>query len=299
MEKFLLVDNIKKSFGQKTVLDGISFEINKNEIVGLLGRNGSGKSTLMKIICGLQNPSSGNVRVCDFDIKKEREKVLENLGVSIENPALYTSLSGLDNLKLMATWTNSPKERIDEMVAYSGLGHKINYKVSTYSMGMKMRLMLAMVLMSKPKLIMLDEPMNGLDPDGVIELRKELEDLRDQGCAVLLSSHQLSEMEKVTDRIVMIEGGKVVLDDYIGDLKNTNTYLIKTSDKERALKELETSAYKVEPCKNPDKKDYLEVAIEGEKLEALILFLVEKKINVLDIEKSFRTLEDLYESIIS
>ncbi|MDO5027869.1 MAG: ATP-binding cassette domain-containing protein [Bacillota bacterium] len=196
-------------------------------------------------------------------------------------------------------WTNSSKERVKEMVDYSGLGHKINYKVATYSLGMKMRLMLAMVLMAKPKLIMLDEPMNGLDPDGVIELRKELEDLRNEGCAVLLSSHQLAEIEKVADRIVMIEGGKLVLDSYIGDLKYTKTYLIKTSNNTAALDLIKSKGFLAEPSSDPEKKDYFQVAVASENLQTMILFLVENKINILDIEKPFRTLEDLYESIIS
>lgn len=298
MEKFLKIENIKKSFSKKVVLDNITFSINNNEIVGLLGRNGSGKSTLMKIISGLQNPDSGTVEIMGFNIAKDRENALKNLGISIESPALYASLTGVENLKMMSNWTKTSKKRVDEIIEYVGIGEKINNKVSTYSMGMKMRLMLGMVIMPKPKLVVLDEPMNGLDPDGVIELREELLNLKKEGCAVLFSSHQLSEVEKISDKIVMIEKGNIVYNGRISDgLTNKVNYLILTDNNKKAVKALESSRTKFKFSEELDRENYIEISMEIDELDEILSLLKSNNLQILDIEKRVITLESLYKEL--
>lgn len=297
MEKFLVVNNIKKSFKDKLVLDGINFSIEKNEIVGLLGKNGSGKSTLMKIIAGLQNPKDGKIEIMGFDISKNREKALENLGISIESPALYQSLTGLENLKLMANWTDSSMDRVAEVVDYVGIGHKINSKTSTYSMGMKMRLMLGMVIMSKPKMIVLDEPMNGLDPEGVFQLRRELFELKKEGCAILLSSHQLSEVEKISDRILMLEGGKIIYDDKLYTNISRNSYSVFTNDYKTTWEVLKSINCDIKVPEDINLKGYIDISLDEKNLNDLFKLLNKQDIKILDIIKTNITLEELYKKL--
>lgn len=297
MENYLLVKNVKKSFKDKIILDGINISIGKKEIVGLLGRNGSGKSTLMKIISGLQNASEGKVEILGFDIEKNREDALQNLGVSIEAPALYQALSGIENLKLMSNWTSSSKERLNEIIEYVGIGHKINNKVSTYSMGMKMRLMLGMVIMSKPKLVILDEPMNGLDPEGVFELRNQLLMLKEEGCSILLSSHQLYELEKLSDRILMLEGGKIIYD---GKLLNENLsrqdYMFSVNDINKLIDILQNEDIKYSQTLH-EKGDCIKISLENMGLDNLIEIIKSNQIKILDLYKVNKTLEDLYNEL--
>lgn len=287
--KALEIINVKKSFGKKEVLKDISFSIDQGEILGLLGRNGAGKSTLMKIICGLMDAESGQVLVFENDIKTNRKEALQNIGVNINEPALYKSLTGMDNLEIVANWKNISKNRLMEMVEFTRLGNNIKKKVSTYSTGMKVRLMLAMVLMSKPKLIILDEPTNGLDPDGIIELRNILRSLKEQNCSILFSSHQLSEMEKLASRVIFMEGGEIVNE--IKDLRNLSSkarYLILV-DNETKLEEI-FDKYKL----NYKKDKYYEFIIEKNFLNKLLEELVTGKVEIKDLVKKEFSLEDLY-----
>lgn len=297
MSLVLEVEDIKKRFGNKEVLKGISFSAKPGEIVGLLGRNGSGKSTLMKLICGLLEPNHGSIRVCGFDIKKQREKALQKIGVSIENPALYESLTGWENLKLMARWRKVGAERLQEMAHYTDLEHMLRKKVAGYSMGMKMRLMLAMVLMSSPQLIILDEPMNGLDPDGVIRLRDELLTLKKSGCTILLSSHLLSEMEKIVDRVVMIEKGVVVLqEDDATRLTGAVTYRFLIQPFEAVITNL--SEMVIAGDKQEQDLGWITIAVTEEGLDRILARLHSAGASIYDIEKVSLTLEDVYRNAL-
>lgn len=295
----LKVENLQKSFAKKEVLKDLSFTINEGEILGFLGRNGSGKSTTMKCISGLMAFDSGSVSICGFDIKKDRIKALEKIGVSIEAPALYPNLSAYDHYKQMAAWRKIPKERVQEMIDFANLGLYLKKPVSTYSMGMKMRLMLSLVIMHKPKLLILDEPMNGLDFEGVLNLRKTLVDLKNSGSSILLSSHQLSELEKISDRVLMIENGKVVYDDKIsGGILELSTYDIDTSDNSKLIKILEEGGIEYSISKNPATENYISFNLESSKIGSLLEKLFEEKIYVKDISKESLGLEELYQSII-
>lgn len=287
--KALEVKNIKKTFGKKEVLKDVSFSIDRGEILGLLGRNGAGKSTAMKIICGLMNADSGEVFVFGNDIKNQRKEALENIGVNINEPALYKSLTGKDNLELIANWKNVSKDRLDEMADFTRLGDNLKKKVSTYSTGMKVRLMLAMVLMNMPRLIILDEPTNGLDPDGIIELRKLLKDLKNQDCAILFSSHQLSEMEKLASRIIFLEKGQIISE--IKDLNNLSSkarYLLKVENENR----LEEILKKNKLAYTKDK--YYEFIIDKNFLNKFLEEIIREDVGIKDLIKKEFSLEDLY-----
>lgn len=209
-QNVLDVLNLCKSYGNHLVLDDISFSIRENEIVGFIGPNGAGKSTLMKCLCGLIHMDSGNVTICGHDIQSQREKALSHQASLIESPGLFFNMTGYENLEIFASLKNVSQDKLQQMADYTRIGDYLKKPVSSYSLGMKQRLALSIALLSSPQFLMLDEPMNGLDPSGVFELRKELRKMVDeQGMSLLISSHQLNEIEKIADRIIYIENGKI------------------------------------------------------------------------------------------
>ncbi len=209
-QNVLDVLNLCKSYGNHLVLNDISFSIRENEIVGFIGPNGAGKSTLMKCLCGLIHMDSGNVTICGHDIQSQREKALSHQASLIESPGLFFNMTGYENLEIFASLKNVSKDKLQQMADYTRIGDYLKKPVSSYSLGMKQRLALSIALLSSPQFLMLDEPMNGLDPSGVFELRKELRKMVDEyGMSLLISSHQLNEIEKIADRIIYIENGKI------------------------------------------------------------------------------------------
>ena len=220
-EKILEVKNLTKSFGKRKVLDDISLDIYEGDIVGLIGPNGSGKTTFMKTIVGLYYADSGSVKIAGYDIQKNLEQALSKIGCMIENPDMYSHLTGRKNLQITAILNQlKKKDNIEEMIHFVGLEDRIDEKVKTYSLGMKQRLGLANALIKKPKLLILDEPTNGLDPYGIKELRELLKKISiEQNMSILISSHILSEIENVCDRIFIINSGKLVSEFGIEEIK--------------------------------------------------------------------------------
>lgn len=207
----LKVDNINKYFGKFQALKDISFNVSENEIVGFIGPNGAGKSTTMKCINSLIFPDTGTIRICGYDLATQRDQALSNMASMIESPGLRLEMSGRDNLELFALLRNVKEDRIEQIIDFVHIGDFIDKKVKTYSLGMKQRLALGIVLLSKPKFIILDEPSNGLDPTAVIELRNTLLRLcKEEGISILFSSHQLGEIDKIADRIICIKEGELV-----------------------------------------------------------------------------------------
>lgn len=196
--------SIYKGFKDKEVLKGISLNIPSGTVCGLLGINGAGKSTLMKILYGLERADSGQIL---FD---GQEKTDQNLGALIERPAIYGNLSAYDNLKTKALLYGLPKERILQVLEQIGLADTGRKKAGKFSLGMKQRLGLGMAILTQPDFLILDEPTNGLDPDGILDLLTLIRNLRNQGMTILVSSHQLSEMSKVADTIAILHGGELV-----------------------------------------------------------------------------------------
>ncbi len=211
---------LRKKIGEKILVDDISFSIKEGDVVGFIGPNGAGKTTVIKLILGLMKLSDGQVNINGFDLKKNFVKAMEKVGSIVESPDLYMYLSGYDNLKLVANnYKNISKNRIDEVAKIVGLENKIKDKVSTYSLGMRQRLGLAEAIINKPQLLILDEPTNGLDVEGIIEIRKLIKYLSKQGMAILISSHNLNEIDNICNRIIAIKKGKIVADDTIENFK--------------------------------------------------------------------------------
>lgn len=208
----LEVKNLTKKFGKRVILDQVSVTLEEGEVVGLVGPNGAGKSTFIKSILGLYNIDEGDVKICGFDVYKQHRDALSKVGCIVENPDMYQNISGRKNLKICALMNDLPKNTdIDLVVHLVRMESRIDDKVKTYSLGMKQRLGLASALLNHPKLLILDEPINGLDPQGIMELRQIVRDLsKKDKMTVLISSHILAEIGQMCDRIIMIDQGKIV-----------------------------------------------------------------------------------------
>ena len=206
-ELILKCDKLNKSFGKKKILKDVSFELYEGDILGFIGPNGAGKTTTIKMILGLQSIDSGSVLINGYDIKKDFEKAILSVGTIVENPDLYMYLTGYENLKLVANmYKNIDKNRIDEVIKIVKLEQRINDKVSKYSLGMRQRLGIAQAILHRPNLLILDEPTNGLDPEGIKELREIIKNLAlKENVGVLISSHNLSELESFCNKVVIIK----------------------------------------------------------------------------------------------
>lgn len=221
--EILKCENLTKKIKNKVIVENVSFSINKGDIVGFLGPNGAGKTTIIKLILGLIKITEGKVFINGFDIEKDFVKAIEKVGAIVENPDLYMYLSGYDNLKITANnYKNMSKERINEVIKIVGLENRIKDKVSTYSLGMRQRLGIAEAIINSPELLILDEPTNGLDVEGIIEIRNLIKDLSNHGIAILISSHNLSEIDNLCNRIIAIKNGKIVEDSTIEKFYSVN-----------------------------------------------------------------------------
>ncbi|NSB12562.1 ABC-2 type transport system ATP-binding protein [Clostridium beijerinckii] len=211
-KQILLLDNVHKSIKNKEIVKGITFSINEGEVLGFLGPNGAGKSTTLRMIVGLSSPTSGKILIDGYSITKDYVKAMSKVGCIIEGPDMYNYLSGLENLKMLASMNkNVTNEDITRVIELVGMQNRINEKVSTYSLGMKQRLGLAQALIHKPKLLILDEPTNGLDPSGINEFRHIIKDLaKKEKIAVLVSSHLISEVELMCDTVAIIKSGTLL-----------------------------------------------------------------------------------------
>lgn len=204
--------NVVKKIGRKTIIEGLTLDVPPGQVFGFLGPNGSGKTTTIRMMTGLMAPSSGDIVICGRSITGEFEQAISQVGAIVENPEMYGYLSGYRNLLQYARMRSDvPKERIEEVVRFTGLDRRIHDKVSTYSLGMRQRLGVAQAILHRPKLLILDEPTNGLDPQGIRELRDYLRELtRVDGTTVFVSSHLLSEMELMCDTVAIIQAGKLI-----------------------------------------------------------------------------------------
>jgi len=216
----LEVHNLTKKIGKKLIVENVTFQIEKGEIFGLLGPNGAGKTTIIRMIVHLINRTEGKVVINGHDLDESFKEAMGEIGAIVENPEFYKYMSGMKNLKhymRMATKDVSA-ERLDEVIRLVGLEQTIHQKVKTYSLGMRQRLGVAQALLHSPSILILDEPTNGLDPQGIREFRDYLRLLVNQGISVLVSSHLLSEMELMCDRFAIIEKGKLT---HISQMKET------------------------------------------------------------------------------
>ncbi len=243
MEKttVLQISHLSKSFGRHKVLEDISFDAYAGEVFGFLGPNGAGKTTTLKIVAGLLTLEEGDVSVFGYDLRRDFEHAMAEVGGIVENPEFYNYMSGLDNLRQYAAMRDGvSRERIDEVVRLVGMENRIRDKVSKYSLGMRQRLGVAQAIMHRPRLLLLDEPTNGLDPASIKALRDILKHLaHKEGVAVIVSSHLMSEMEMMCDRVGVIVGGRLHSVQSIGELVSVTShdhvqYVLSVDDAARA-----------------------------------------------------------------
>lgn len=291
----LQVSNLKKQIKKTQIIKGVSFDIKEGEIVGFLGPNGSGKTTTLRMLVGLSKPTSGEVEICGYSLRKEFVKAMANVGCIIEGPDLYDYMSGYRNLELLASMSKDvTKKDIDEAVALVGMENRIHDKVAVYSMGMKQRIGLAQALIHKPRLLILDEPTNGLDPQGIHEFREIVKNLaRDKKISVLISSHLISEVQLMCDRVSIINDGRIIQSASIDDVLVTGEVVWTLNDPKKAQSLLEHTF----GLDSSTDGQALRASVDPVRLSEINNTLIASGFDITYVENKKRTLEDLFLSL--
>ncbi len=290
--KILECKKLCKKFGKKQVLKDVSFELNEGDILGFIGPNGAGKTTTIKLILGLQKITSGSVCINGYDIKKDFEKAIYKVGAIVENPDMYMYLTGRQNLNLIAKlYKGITKERINEVIEISGLKNRIDDKVSKYSLGMRQRLGIAASILHNPNILILDEPTNGLDPEGIKELRLLLQKLaKEEKMGIMISSHNLLELDSFCNKVCIIQNGQILTNCNISELKKqvSNNYYIFEVDKVRDL-------YKVLDEKIEIINDnFFKIKLKKDDVPTVIKNLLDNDYNVYQVNELQVSLEDAF-----
>ena len=291
-KEILKCENLHKKIGKKEILKGISLELDEGDILGFIGPNGAGKTTTIKLILGLQNITSGKVFINDYDVERDFEKAIAKVGSIVENPDLYMYMSGYDNLKLIANlYKTVDKKRIDEVVNLVGLENRIHDKVSKYSLGMRQRLGVAQAILHKPTLLILDEPTNGLDPEGIKSMRELLIRLaKKEHMAILISSHNLAELESFCNKVCIIKNGEIIETSDIQDVKkevSDGYFIFEVNDTKQAKLLLGDDSIIIDESK-------IRVSSPKENIPDLVKKLVLQDIKIYSVVEDILTLEDAF-----
>ncbi|MDZ5712320.1 ABC transporter ATP-binding protein [Jeotgalibacillus haloalkalitolerans] len=292
--------NVTKNIRGKTIIDDISFDVYSGEVFGFLGPNGAGKTTTIRIIVGLMKMSSGDIVVNGKSVKADFEGAVSQVGAIVENPEMYKFMSGYKNLiHYSRMYKGISKEKIDEVVKLVGLEGRIHEKVKTYSLGMRQRLGIAQSLLHDPKVLILDEPTNGLDPAGIREIRDYIRRLaKERDMAVIVSSHLLSEMEMMCDRIGIIQRGKLkdvqLISDFVG--AQSQVYKIEVSDPEQIADKMRQAfpAWEIQLV-----SEDLLINCKKEDIPAIIKWCVGEDVSVFGAAVAAKTLEDRFLEVTS
>lgn len=288
----LKLTDVQKSIGDKKIVHGLTFEVKEGEIYGFLGPNGSGKTTTIRMITGLIRMTQGDIQICGHSIATEREKALMNIGAIVENPELYGYMTGRQNLMHFANMANHKvsKARIDEIVQLVDLGESIHAPVKNYSLGMKQRLGIAQALLHQPKVLILDEPTNGLDPAGIRKIREYLRELaQKEKIAVIVSSHLLSEIELMCDRVLIINKGTFI--------KEQNLHEKQVGEHRVQFKTKKTEGIdELIDCRIVSDTSF-EVTADEVEVAAIIAKLVSHNIAIYEVIPKQKTLEDEFLAI--
>ena len=288
----LKCENLNKVIKKKQILSNVSFELNEEEILGFIGPNGAGKTTTIKLVLGLQSITSGNVKINGYDVKTDFVKAIEKVGAIVENPDFYMYLSGRKNLELVARmYKNIDSKRIDEVVKLVGLENRITDKVSKYSLGMRQRLGIAQAILNKPNLLILDEPTNGLDPEGIKELREFLVKLsKEEKMAIFISSHNLAELESFCTKVCIIKNGKVIENTSMDELKSKSN----GDEKIYSVEINDTKLLEKNEKINIIDNNKFTLSAKKEDIPAFVEMLVNKEIKIYEIKEEKVSLEDAF-----
>jgi ABC-type multidrug transport system ATPase subunit len=297
----LSVQHLSKRFGNFTAVDDLSFSVNEGEVYGFLGQNGAGKSTTIRMILSLIKPTSGSINIFGLSIEKDREKILQKTGAVVEKPDLYKYLTAYENMKLFSKLSGMSlgRQELMRQLAVVGLEKRANDKVGVYSQGMKQRLGIAVALVHNPSLIILDEPTNGLDPQGIADIRNLILMLsKEQNKTLLVSSHLLSEIEQIADSMVIIDKGKKIVEGKVSELLNPGKVQMEiiTLDNISAKQLIASSAWAGGLKISSNEK----ILVETEKsaVPSLSRFLVENGVELIGM-RSANTLEAYFLSLTS
>jgi ABC-2 type transport system ATP-binding protein len=296
----LEADHISKRFGNLPAVQDLSLNVNEGDIYGFIGPNGAGKTTSIRMMLGLIEPTAGTARVFGRDIHREFKLAIRNVGALVEGPAFYPYMSGQRNLRLFGRLSGGvTEERIQEVLNVVGLGRRGDHKVKGYSQGMRQRLGIGLALLHRPKLLVLDEPTNGLDPQGTREVRNLVRRVREQdGATVFLSSHLLSEMEMICDRIGIIYRGKIIKEGRMDDLIGSGADVVSVqvdSEEDKRCREFLAEKFKVEP--QLAKRGMLEFPKGDLEIFPVNKALIENGFKVNSISARRRTLEEFFVSL--
>jgi len=293
MPNVIETHKLSKRFGQRIAVDSLDLQVAAGEIYGFLGPNGAGKTTTIAMLLALVKPTSGQAFVLGYDIQKNASEALQGVGAMVEAPAFYPYLSGWDNLRVFASAAGLPNSAIERALSMVDLSTRAKDKFRTYSQGMKQRLGIAAALLHDPKLIILDEPTNGLDPAGTVELRELIRSLAADGRTVFISSHLLHEVEHICSRVAILKSGKIVREGAVADLlkRDQGLLLDLASEHERAAQLLRQLAW-VADVRVVGKQ--LEVEAPSERAAELNMFLAQQGIAVSGIRARESSLEELF-----
>ncbi|MEO7299953.1 MAG: ABC transporter ATP-binding protein [Verrucomicrobiota bacterium] len=283
---------VKKVFSGRMAVESLDLAVPRGEIFGLLGHNGAGKSTAIGMMLGQVWPTSGEIKICGHDVTRVRQKALQKVGAIFEAPVFYDFLSGWRNLQIFTHYSGpTPKSRIGEVIEWVGLSGREKHKVGTYSHGMRARLALAQALLPNPELLILDEPSDGLDPEGIHEMRLTILRLhRELGLTILLSSHLLNEVEQLCTRIAVMNQGKKVFEGKISEARQTKKWVrLRVANFENALQVLQD-----ERLIGENRDGQFITLTEGIGTDRIVKRLVEQGIPVFEIANVEQTLEDFY-----
>ena len=286
----LVASGLTKVIGRRTIVDDVSFELQSGVVFGFLGPNGAGKTTTIRMLVGLIRPTAGSVTICGYDIRRDFEKAMRCIGCIVETPDLYRFMSGRENLEHFARMLGAGNDDIERVANIVGLGHRLDQRVREYSLGMRQRLGIAQALLGHPKVLILDEPANGLDPAGIREIRGLLRELAATGMSVFVSSHQLAEIELMCDRVAIIHKGRILRDGSVRELISSQRAMeVHVGDVARATAILQQHNVAFTP-----NHDRIFLPIEESDAAPVIRTLVENGVDVLSARPRVQTLEEMF-----
>lgn len=293
MEYIVETKRLTKSFGKEQAVKNLEMKIPKGEIYGFLGPNGAGKTTTIRMLLGLMKPTSGSVHLFGEDMKSNRIDILKNVGSLVENPSYYPHLTARENLEASRKILRVPKERINEVLKLVRLQEAGNKKVKGFSLGMKQRLGIAAAMLHQPKLLILDEPTNGLDPSGIIEMRQLIQRLpKEYGMTVVISSHLLSEIDQMATRVGVVSKGKLIFQDSIEEMRKfaQASIQLRVNDNEGAWRALLANGQKADL---QDENIALQVE-DDEQLAIVVRYLVQQGFSIYRVQEEKRSLENIF-----
>jgi len=289
----ILVKDVMKKIGRSVIIKDVSFTINKGEIVALVGPNGSGKTTLFKMMTSLLHLDEGSIKINKIDLQRNRTEYLEQISFMQDSSILYQNLTGYDHLKFISNIKRKSEKDIMEIIKELKVEEYIHKKVKTYSLGMKQYLLLGISMLANPTVLLLDEPLNGLDPISAEKLHSVILNLRNNGTTILFSSHNLSQVDKIADRILFICKGEIIREVYVN--RESEMYKFIVSSKKEMIDILKGNIHIIDVQTSSNEEIHL--TIKKGYLSEILKVLSTSDIDIIKIDKSEQTLDNIYRKI--